>query len=218
MHFSTLGIKAFVGVLLFPSILAETYYVTPDLSTPCSGNPCMTLSQYATNPSSFDATHTTLLLLPGNHSLNSTLRVTDILHMEIFTNTTFHTRVLCENLVSLEWTMVRTLYISGLHFTGCTLNTFTSVEDFVLENCILQQGQYRYEPLLDVRGIAEVQIVASTFIGVSQRSRRAITVSNSHLYVIGAFFSGHHAYYNRDKMAMKSSNLLGETWICASTA
>jgi len=59
----------------------------------------MTLSQYATNPSSFDATHTTLLLLPGNHSLNSTLRVTDILHMEIFTNTTFHTRVLCENLV-----------------------------------------------------------------------------------------------------------------------
>jgi len=205
MHFSTLGIKAFVGFLLFPSILAETYYVTPDSSTPCSGNACMTLSQYAANPSSFDATNTTFLLLPGNHSLTSTLRVTDILHMEIFTNTTFHTRVLCENSVSLEWTMVGTLYISGLHFTGCTLNTFTSVNNFVLENCILQQGQYRYEPLLDVRGITEVQIVASTFTGVSQRSHPAITVSNSHLNVIDAFFSGHRAHYSSIVYALNAS-------------
>jgi len=91
--------------------------------------------------------------------------------------------------------MVGTLYISGLHFTGCKLNTLTSVEDFVLENCILQQGQYRYEPLLAVQGITEVQIVASTFTGVSQRSR-AITVSNSHLNFISTIFSGHHAYYN----------------------
>jgi len=101
--------------------------------------------------------------------------------------------------------MVGTLYISGLHFTGCTLNTFTSVNNFVLENCILQQGQYRYEPLLDVRGITEVQIVASTFTGVSQRSHPAITVSNSHLNVIDAFFSGHRAHYSSIVYALNAS-------------
>ena len=155
----------------------------------------MTLSQYAARPSNFFATNTTLLLLPGNHTLSSTLRVTGILHMEMSALTTFHTQVLCENSVSLEWTTVGQLYVSGLKFIGCTLKTLTSVEDFRLENCTLRQGQYRYEPLVAVQGITDVQIVASTFTGLSQRSR-AITVYNSHLNVIRASFSGHHVYYN----------------------
>ena len=58
---------------ILPSCSTQTiYYVTPTPDTPCPGEPCHTLSQYTElyfkNPSS----NTTLVFLPGDHTLNDT--------------------------------------------------------------------------------------------------------------------------------------------------
>ena len=48
----------------------NTYYIKPTADTPCPGDPCHTLSQYAEQNFSLNAT---LVFLPGDHTLNFTI-------------------------------------------------------------------------------------------------------------------------------------------------
>ena len=148
----------------------------------------MTLSQYAAQPTNFFPPNTTILMLPGNHSLSSPLTITNILLLEMVTNTTppqLETRVLCGSSARLQLTTITEVYISGLQFIGCTGNTLTSVEEFVLENVIFQQGEYSYGTLLTLREVIEASIVASTFTGGTQ----AITIVHSNITLNNSIFS-----------------------------
>ena len=65
---------------------AETYYVNPSSSNttcPEEGVPCYTLSQYASKPNDYFASNTSLILLPGNHSLDSELRINNITFLSV---------------------------------------------------------------------------------------------------------------------------------------
>ena len=61
----------------------------------------------------------------------------------------------------LELATIRQVFISGLQFIGCTGNTFSSVEELVLENSIFQQGEYTHGTLLFLHDIGRASIVAS---------------------------------------------------------
>ena len=160
----------------------------------------MTLSQYAAQPTNFFQPNTTIVVLPGNHSLSSTLVITNILRLELVTNTTLsqlETRVLCGTSARLQLTTISEVYISGLQFIGCARNTLTSVKELVLEDSIIQQGEYSYGTLLTLREVTEASIVATTFTGTDWRqTSQAVTVYNSHLRVINNFFNRNFAQYS----------------------
>ena len=148
----------------------------------------MTLSQYAAQPTNFFPPNTTIVMLPGNHSLSSPLTITNILLLEMVTNTTppqLETRVLCGSSARLQLTTITEVYISGLQFIGCTGNALTSVEQFVLEDSIFQQGEYSYGTLLTLREVIEASIVASTFTGGTQ----AISIVHSNITLNNSIFS-----------------------------
>ena len=191
MHASKLASTVFIGFFLFPFILAETFYAIPTPSSPCPENPCMTLSQYAAQPTNFFPPNTTILILPGYHSLSSPLTITNILRLELVTNITLpqlDTRVLCGTSARLQLATITEVYISGFQLIGCTRNTMTSVEQFVLEDAIFQQGEYSYGTLLTLHEVTRASIVASTFTGTNCRqTSQAIAVYNSHLRVINNF-------------------------------
>jgi hypothetical protein len=57
-----------------PSCSTEnTYYVTPTPDTQCPGEPCHTLSQYVEQDFKKFDSNTTLVFLPGDHTLNHTI-------------------------------------------------------------------------------------------------------------------------------------------------
>ena len=160
----------------------------------------MTLTQYAAQARPFFPSNTTLMLLPGNHSLSSPLMITNILRLELVTNTILlqpTVRVLCSSSARFELATITEVFVSGLQFTGCTGNTLTSVEEFVLEDSTFQQGEYSYGTLLTLREMTDALIVASTFTGINWRqSLQAITVYSSHLRVINDFFNQIFAQYS----------------------
>ena len=52
------------------------YHITPALTDPCPAKPCFTLSQFATYQAA--SINTTLVILPGKHSLESNILVANI--------------------------------------------------------------------------------------------------------------------------------------------
>ena len=85
MAIGTIVCVTVMFMMLSSLTAAEIYYVTPIPNTLCpeEGVPCFTLSEYATKPSDYFASNTTLILLPGNHSLDSVLWITNITSLSI---------------------------------------------------------------------------------------------------------------------------------------
>lgn len=65
--------------LSWPMVSGETYYAAPTTGTLCpeDGVPCFNLSEYSAKPDNYFASNSTLILLPGNHSLDSWIRNMD---------------------------------------------------------------------------------------------------------------------------------------------
>ena len=120
--------------------LAEKYYVKPTLGASCpqEGVPCMTLSQYVAKPSSYFASNTSLIMLPGNHSLNNaTLSIANITSLEIvnMSSSQLTTTINCTssamfNLERIQYTLIR-----GLTITKCGGNIVSAAEQFTMEDC-----------------------------------------------------------------------------------
>ena len=73
-------------LLLFLLVYADSansqqvhYYITPSLSVHCPGDPCLTLPQLAANSTSYlsNETNISLTFLPGNHSLDGELSLSN---------------------------------------------------------------------------------------------------------------------------------------------
>ena len=145
---------------------AETYYITPSSHTPCleEGVPCFTLSQYATKPSTYFASSTTLILLPGNHILDLELSIGIITFLSVKSSTIFHsdTLITCHRSAKFTFEAINVVGISGLVLLGCMNNEVTRVEQFTLEDCTLQ-GQGRDGTGLQLNDVSTANITRSSF-------------------------------------------------------
>ena len=117
----------FITISVFQFVAAKTYYVIPTSSSPCpkGGLPCFTLSQYASKTNAYFASNTSLVLLPGNHSLDSKLWINSISYLKFATkNTSMYTAVFCYQSVSgLYFEVIERVSITGLTFVGCGTNS-----------------------------------------------------------------------------------------------
>ena len=154
-------VTPFLVLLVLTS--AETYYVTPSSSIPCPGEGvlCFTLSQYATKPSNYFASNTTLILLPGNHSLHLQLSIRDITFLFIET-THSDISITCRQSARFTFETINVVSMRGLVLFGCVNNEVTKVEQFTLEDCTLQ-GQGRNGTGLELNEVSTAYIMRSSF-------------------------------------------------------
>ena len=119
-------------LLLCSSLASEqVYHITPASSYPCPEKPCLTLLQFA---SQIVSINTTLMVLPGKHSLESRLSVANIgTLLMISEHNDFSTRIACYRSGSLKFTNVHSVHIRGLDFIGCAGNLVENVDNFTLE-------------------------------------------------------------------------------------
>jgi len=82
-----------------------TYYLKPTSDTQCPAHPCLTLSEYAQQPYPYGTSNTTLLLLPGDHTLTVNFTVENITDFEIRAHFSPNVRrhavmIVCQGLVA----------------------------------------------------------------------------------------------------------------------
>ena len=182
-------IKVTPFLVLLVLTTAETYYITPSSSIPCPGEgvPCYTLSQYATKSSNYFAFNTTLILLPGNHSLDLQLSIRNITFVFIET-THSDISITCRQSARFTFETINVVSMRGLVLFGCVNNEVTKVEQFTLEDCTFQ-GQERNGTGLELNEVSTAYIMRSSFSSntgkeISQERRRvggAIIIVNSTL-------------------------------------
>ena len=95
----------------------------------------LTLSQFINNLSSYlrVTSDTTLIFLPGNHSLELELLVENVHSFSVYGSSSKAT-ITCRHSARFEFRNVSTVTVSGLEFVGCYENRLISVDHFQLEN------------------------------------------------------------------------------------
>ena len=103
----------------FTTVSCDTFYIVTSPSSPCPGEyigvPCLTLQQYASNPSR--SQNVTFIIEPGVYNLSTVLTVSDGYN---FTMSSTNATVTCISATaSLEFNRVQNVHISGMTFQGC---------------------------------------------------------------------------------------------------
>ena len=146
---------AFLQVLLLTTWCSAktTYYVKPKSDTPCPAMPCLTLSEYAHMSDQYFAPNTTMVFLPGNHSIETGFFAVDLTSFEMHGDRAFlpdvSTRIICTEPALFHFKNISTVRVSALAFIACGTdipNTgaldIENVLDFRLVDCSLEDSLY----------------------------------------------------------------------------
>ena len=120
-HQGVLRLALTVVLLALPSLTCGvTLHVRPtSTNTSCPTQPCQTLSEYAQDPGQyFNDSNLTLTFLPGNHTLDINLAITNIHQLKIH-GALLPTRVVCDSHVGFAFSNIYRMSIDGLAFVSC---------------------------------------------------------------------------------------------------
>ena len=120
-HQGVLTLALTVVLLALPPLTCGvTLHVRPtSTNTSCPTQPCQTLSEYAQDPDQyFNDSNLTLQFLPGNHTLNINLTITNINQLEIH-GALLPTKVVCDSRVGFTFSNIYRVSIDGLAFVAC---------------------------------------------------------------------------------------------------
>ena len=103
----------------YSTVSCDTFYIVTSPSSPCPGEyigvPCLTLQQYASNPS--QSQNITLIVEPGVYNLSTVLTVSD---GHNFTMSSTNATVTCTSATAqFDFSTVENVHISGITFQGC---------------------------------------------------------------------------------------------------
>ena len=125
-HQGVLTLALTVVLLALPSLIyGVTLHVRPtSTNTSCPTHPCHTLSEYAHDPGRyFNDSNLTLTFLPGSHTLNINLIITNIHQLEIH-GALLPTRVVCDSHVGFAFSNIHRMSIDGLAFVSCARSVY----------------------------------------------------------------------------------------------
>ena len=115
------------------------FYISPSQDIACSKDPCLTLSQFAANSSHYvgNATNISLVFLPGNHTLEGELTLSQVDNISLTTESRNSERVSISCVdISARFVINETFFaaIKGLNFIGCGGNKVSEVKKFIAED------------------------------------------------------------------------------------
>ena len=160
-------------LLLFLLVYADSaysqvhYYITPSLNVSCPQDPCLTLSQFAADSNSYlgNETNISLSFLPGNHSLDRELSLSQADNFSMAKDTRGSGTVFVEcDSQSGRFNISETTFatVQCLHFIGCGGNRVSQVEQLIVEDTIFQGVEGRGTALV-LNEVSAASIVRSLF-------------------------------------------------------
>lgn len=157
---------------------------------------------------SYFASDTSLILLPGNHSLSSNLTITNISSLSLLARATLatETRVLCSPGVSFRFQYIDEVIVNGLVLFGC-MSTITSVGQFTLEECKIESNSAG--SALELKVVDSANIQRSFFHmndpGGNYTAGGAVFIAESNLSIANTYFDKNFASSGGSVFALKSS-------------
>ena len=189
--------KSLVSTVIVMIILAwrtsaDFHYVKPDnyTSQTCPGQPCLTLDQYAQQAATYFTTGSTFLFLPGNHTLWTTINLTNISDVE-FKRMGTDVTIIHGNNLSISCWKVNNLTIDEL-----TLKT-TIIRVFRSKNILIKNSTFLGSSL---------SCNYSCLIGKSMRGG-AINAAHTDLTIINSNFIGNYAFSGGGSIYIESGDL-----------
>ena len=159
------GVSYIVALILVSSSIDGQFcHIKPLPSDPCPKQPCFTLSQFVANISLYlQSDTTTLFFQPGNHYLNSELRIGDVLSLRLETsNRSLNTKIICKHSSFFHLYRIPIVHVSRLHFIGCGRSRAETVGQLLIrDTSFCAQGmrnQGTALELVEITGIIEGSI------------------------------------------------------------
>ena len=129
----------------------------------------------------------TLLLLSGNHSLDSMLTLRNLSFLEVVANTTSisdtqlqSTELVCSSSGGLGIETICEVYISGLTSYGCTYTVIREVDHFIMEDSTMQMiNSYSNVAYLDLHNVRNASLLRITLNSSRQTYSNVVSVYNS---------------------------------------
>ena len=111
---------------------SKTYYIKPSQTDRCSGNeqPCQTLLKFATENS--NDTNITVIMLPGNHSLNTDLSFSGLTNLAM-TSENDNVTIRCDLTSRFSFEFTEEISLKNINFIGCGRNLVRDVGRFILQ-------------------------------------------------------------------------------------
>ena len=185
---------------------ADTFYIVTSSSSPCPGEfvgvPCLTLREYASNPSR--SQNVTFLIEPGSYSLSTVLSVSNGYN---FTMSSTNATVMCTSTnARFTFDTVENVYISGMTFQGCyTAIQMTSISLATLTNSYFISNQILTAVSNFERNHGGALYLATSSVEISEcefRNNRAyysggaIYATSSNITINRSVFSNNVVYYD----------------------
>ena len=200
-RFSFCKLVIFLLSVEFSTVSCDTFYIVTSPSSPCPGEyigvPCLTLQQYASNPSR--SQNITFIIEPRMYNLSTVLTVSDGYN---FTMSSINATVICTSATArFVFNRVENIHINGMTFQGC-------------RNTVITMSQ-----------VTTANIMRNTFIGnqaVSSSSRyghggclyivsSSITISESEFRNNRAYRSGGAIYASSSTIRIERSQFSRNT-------
>ena len=145
---------------------SEMHYITPSSNGPCPQNSsCLTLSQLAAN-SSYNESDVSILFLPGNHTLEGELVLTDVKNISMTKDRLDNETVFveCSNQSArLYISDTISATIKDLHFIGCGDNKVSHVSWLTISGTTFQDVMNK-RSVLALNKISAATIISSSFL------------------------------------------------------
>ena len=160
------------------------FHVRPtSTNTSCPTHPCHTLTEYAHNVEHYfnqSGSNLTLQFLPGNHSLNVNVIITNIHQLEILGNSSavVPTRVICNSYAGFAFSSISKLKIDGLAFVSCARSHDLPISSTTCPVLNIYQTYYA----LHLQSVQNAEIIYCTF---QDSIGSALGVVNSHVVLRG---------------------------------
>ena len=195
---------------------SNVYHVVPSTLQKSNCSHCITLSQFADNPTNYTSSSTILKITSGNYSLSKQISVSSIAYFPILpvqNGTDSIPQIVCNNHSNFAFVNISSIKISGLTLIGCASNRFEYVDQAILENSKII-GEENSESLITIVesnvSIVDVSFLSNTVrkLQCNQRSFRhfkmvfvfvagaiggALTVTHSNLEIDNCLFEGNSA-------------------------
>ena len=140
--------------------LCHVYHITPSSNQSCPASPCLTLPEITSDKI---GSNTTLVFLMGNHSLNSTLYLSNISTLKVFSSSTESVPIInCAGQSSFIIANISYVHIVGLTFR-CSGNRVEAVNQFIFENSSFYSCGDCSGTILEIAG-SNAQMVNSLFM------------------------------------------------------
>ena len=157
---NVVSLTMFIIVAVFQKGKCDVHYLKPMETQSCGMiQECPTLSEFAVT--SVNDVNTTLILLPGNHVLDTHMSFSNLTDLSMYSEDT--ATVTCDPPARFSFEAIDRLYIRNVKFIGCGDNLVKYVDDFILQEATFQGKDNSGTSLTLINTTAD--IVSCSFVG-----------------------------------------------------